>query len=107
MPDWGKEGEEPDAKLRDEGSAKEAVYGDSKDVPAARELDRAVEKRGLGKIGVVGGGAKDKTLDDWLAEEEGSTEEEEEETESGSEEEGSEEEGSESEDDEEVDRLVK
>lgn len=103
LPDWVKEGEEPDAKLRDEGSAKE-VYGDSKDVPAARELDRAVEKKGLGgKIGV--GGAKDKTLDDWLAEEEGSTEEEE--TESGSEEEGSEEDVSESDGDEEVDRLVR
>ena len=113
LPEWVKEGEEPDAKLRDEGLAKE-VYGE-KDVPAARELDKALEKKGLGKIGV--GGAKDKTLDDWLAEEEeeeseeGSTEEEEEEeeTESGSEEESSEEEESESESEgeEEVDRLVK
>ena len=109
LPEWVKEGEEPDAKLRNEGLAKE-VYGE-KDVPAARELDKAVEKKGLGKIGV--GGAKDKTLDDWLAEEEeeeeseeGSTEEE---TESGSEEEssGEEESGSESEGDEEVDRLVR
>ncbi len=113
LPEWVKEGEEPDAKLRSEGPVKE-VYGEEKDVPAARELDMAVEKRGFGKIGV--GGAKDKTLDDWLAEEEeseeGSTEEE---TESGSEEESSEEEesesesesGSESEGDEEVARLVK
>lgn len=110
LPEWVKEGEEPDAKLRNEGLAKD-VYGE-KDVPAARELDRAVEKKGLGKIGV--GGAKDKTLDDWLAEEEeeeeeseeGSTEEE---TESGSEEESSGEEESEgeSEGDEEVDRLVR
>ncbi|KAF6229126.1 hypothetical protein HO133_007240 [Letharia lupina] len=105
LPEWVKEGEEPDAKLRDEGLAKE-VYGEKKDVPAARELDKAVEKKGLGKIGV--GGAKNKTFDDWLDEEEdseeGSTEEE---TESGSEEESSEEEESESEGDEEVDRLVK
>ena len=106
LPEWVKQGEEPDAKLRDEGLAKE-VYGERKDVPAARELDKAIEKKGLGKIGV--GGAKDKTLDDWLAEEEdseeGSTEEE---TESGSEEESSEEEESESESegDEEGDRLV-
>ena len=104
LPEWVKTGEEPDAKLRDEGQAKE-VYGERKDVPAARELDKATEKKGLGKIGV--GGAKDKTLDDWLAEkeesEEGSTEEE---TESGSEEESSEEEESESEGNEEGDRLV-
>ena len=111
LPEWVKEGEEPDAKLRNEGLAKD-VYGE-KDVPAARELDRAVEKKGLGKIGV--GGAKDKTLDDWLAEEEEEEEEEseegstEEETESGSEEESSGEEESEgeSEGDEEVDRLVR
>ena len=106
LPDWVKEGEEPDAKLRDEGPAKE-VYGE-KHVPAARELDKAVERNGLGKIGV--GGAKDKTLDDWLAEEEEESEEgstEEEETESGSEEESSEEEESESEGDEEGDRLVR
>ena len=108
LPKWVKEGEEPDAKLRNEGLAKE-VYGE-KDVPAARELDKAVEKKGLGKIGV--GGAKDKTLDDWLAEEEGEESEEgstEEETESGSEEEssGEEESGSETEGDEEVDRLVR
>ena len=105
LPEWVKQGEEPDAKLRDEGLAKE-VYGERKDVPAARELDKAIEKKGLGKIGV--GGAKDKTLDDWLAEEvdseEGSTEEE---TESGSEEESSEEEESESEGGEEGDRLVR
>ena len=105
LPDWVKEGEEPDAKLRDEGPAKE-VYGE-KDVPAARELDKAVERKGLGKIGV--GGAKDKTLDDWLAEEEEGSEEgsTEEETESGSEEESSEEEESESGEDEEGDRLVR
>ncbi len=109
LPEWVKEGEEPDAKLRNEGPAKE-VYGEKKDLPAARELDKAVEMKGLGKIGV--GGAKDKTLDDWLAEEErseeGSTEED---MESESEEESTEEEESESESesegDEEVDRLVK
>lgn len=105
LPEWVKEEEEPDAKLRDEGPAKE-VYGEKKDVPAARELDKAIEKKGLGKIGV--GGAKDKTLDDWLAEEEaseeGSTEEE---SETESEEGSSEEEESESEGDEEGDRLVR
>lgn len=107
LPEWVKEGEEPDAKLRDEGLAKE-VYGEKKDVPAARELDKAVEKKGLGKIGV--GGSKDKTLDDWLAEEEESEEDstdEERESGSESEEESSEEEESASERDEENDRLVR
>ena len=112
LPEWVKEGNEPDPKLRDEGPAKE-VYGE-REVPAARELDKAVEKKGLGKMGI--GGAKDKTLDDWLAEEEEADEEEEseegsteEETESEGEEESSEEEEeeSESEGDEEADRLVR
>ncbi|CAF9920561.1 MAG: AP-3 complex subunit beta [Alectoria fallacina] len=104
LPEWVKEGEEPDAKLRDEVGGKEA-HGEKKDMPAARELDKAIEKKGLGKIGV--GGAKDKTLDDWLAEEEGSEEgSTEEETESESEEESSEDEESESEGGEEGDRLV-
>ena len=110
LPEWVKEGEEPDAKLRDDGLAKE-VYGETKDVPAARELDKAIEKEGLGKIGV--GRSKDKKLDDWLAEEEESEEDStDEERESGSEEEFSEEESSEeeesqSEKDEEDDRLVR
>ena len=104
LPEWVKEGEEPDAKLRDEIPVKD-VYGEKNDVPAARVLDKAVERKGVGKIGV--GGAKDKTLDDWLAEEEESEEGSTEETESGSEEESSGEEESESEGDEEVERLVK
>ena len=103
LPEWVKEGDEPDAHLRDEGLTKE-VYGEKKDVPAARELDNAVEKKGLGKIGV--GAAKDKTLDDWLAEKEESEEESTEESESESEEEGSEEDESNSEEKDEVDRLV-
>lgn len=104
LPDWVMEGEEPDAKLRDEIPVKD-VYGEKNDVPAARVLDKAVERKGVGKIGV--GGAKDRTLDDWLAEEEESEEGSTEETESGSEEESSGEEESESEGDEEVERLVK
>ena len=78
LPEWVKEGEEPDPKLRDEVGGKE-VYGETKAVPASRELDRAVESKGLGKSAA----GKEKTLDDWLAEEE-------EEDEEGSEEESSE-----------------
>ena len=103
LPDWVPEGDEPDPRLRDEDGGKE-VYGEKKEVPAARELDRAVKEKGLGKTPA---GLKDKSLDDWLdeeeSEEEGSTEEETE-TES---EETNKESGSESEGDEEVDRLVK
>ncbi len=109
LPDWVPLGEEPDSKLRDDGEGSKDTYSAQTSVPAARELDRAVEKKGLGKV--VG---KEKSLDDWLAEEEekeesgeeGSTEEEEE-TSSESSEEETEEEESESEGSEEGDRLVR
>ena len=105
LPEWVKEGEEPDASLRD-GVGGNEVYGEKRSVPAARELDRAIKEKGSGKVPP---GMKDKSLDDWLDEEdaegseEGSTEEETE-TES---EETEEEDESESEGDEEGDRLVK
>lgn len=88
LPDWVAVGEEPDASLRDEGNGKE-VYVSKESVPAARELDKAVERQSVPKVA----SGKGKSLDDWLAEEEGSTEEETE----GSEEETEEEEESESE----------
>lgn len=108
LPEWVKEGEEPDARLRDEVGGKE-MYGEKKSVRAIRELDKAVVAKGMGKST----GGKDKTLNDWLAEEEeegGERSEEESsegetETESGEEEEETEEE-SDSEG-EEGDRLVK
>ncbi|KAK4695911.1 AP-3 complex subunit beta, partial [Lecanoromycetidae sp. Uapishka_2] len=103
LPDWVEEGEEPAPELRDDGGGKE-VYGEKQSVPAARELDKAVAEKGLGKSVA---GLKDKSLDDWLDEEEGSEEgstEEETETES---EETEEESESESEGEEEVDRLVR
>ncbi|KAL6719284.1 AP-3 complex subunit beta [Lecanora helva] len=114
LPEWVPLGEEPDPRLRDEGApgGSEAYAGGTKNaVPAAAELDRAVEKKGLGK----GIGGKEKSLDDWLdeeeEEEEGSEEESTEEetgSESGEEEsEEEEEEESESEGSEERDRLVR
>ena len=117
LPNWVKEGEEPDPKLRDEVGEK-VEYGreKTKPVPASRMLDEAVRDRGLAaKAGGLsagrstqklkdGGEDKGKSLDDWLDEdeeseetdeEEGSTEEESgsEEEESGSEEESDAEEG--------------
>ena len=105
LPPWVEEGQEPDPKLRDEGTKAGKVEYDSKrEVPAAQELDRAVAEKGLG----TGVGKADKSLDDWLAEEEseeeGSTEEEME-TESEADSEEEEEESSEGE--EENDRLVR
>lgn len=107
LPEWVKEGEEPDAKLRDEVGAKD-VYGEKKVVLASRELDKAVELKGLGKRA----GGKEKSLDDWLGEEEEGSEEEssegetETESEEGKEDEETEEEESESEEEGERDRLV-
>jgi AP-3 complex subunit beta len=109
LPPWVKEGQEPDPALRDEdGSSTEYVAGGSggRILTASEKLDVASGSRGyepvaepvrnlngVGASGAIGGkGPKEKTLDDWLAEEEeeeeeGSTEEEtddEEESEDGS-----------------------
>lgn len=117
LPPWVKEGEQPNARLRDEGKWGRGEQGSGRDgvVPAARELDRAVAERGLDgrSIGVAGGagGSKgDKTLDEWLAEEEGSTEtemESETESEETADNEDDEEEEEESEEEGERDRLVR
>ena len=110
LPDWVKDGDEPDPKLRAETGAK-TPYGEKRDVPAGEKLDTALKEKGIETKpnGLERG--KEKTLDDWLAEEdedseesEGSTESEDEE----SEEEESEVEGeTESEDEAERDPLVK
>ena len=101
LPEWVKEGQEPDPALRNERGEK-VEYGEKRSVPAGEKLEQVARA----KAPVVGG--KEKTLDDWLAEseeeeddDEGSIEEE-----SGSEEEEEMEE-EESEDEGEEGRLVK
>ena len=113
LPDWVKAGEEPDPKLRDEGGAK-VEYSAKKSVPAGEMLDTALKQHGDGRtLNGVGVGNKDKTLDDWLAEDEeeekeeeseGTDEDDEDGEDSGEEEETSEEE---SEYEEEHESLVK
>lgn len=94
LPEWVRPGDEPDARLRET----EAPASGRKVVPAAEMLDAAARTSSAGKMSEspaegVGG----KTLDDWLAEDEGEggdeeeTEEEEEEEESEEEEEEEEE----------------
>lgn len=107
LPEWVAAGEEPDSRLRDEGSGREG--GGEREVPAARGLDEALEKKGVGKVG-----GKEKSLDAWLAEEEEEEEdsgeeetEDETESESGEGETDEEESESESEGEEEGDRLVR
>ncbi|MCJ1354779.1 MAG: AP-3 complex subunit beta [Icmadophila ericetorum] len=83
LPEWVKEGEEPDSKLRDELGTK-TDYVDKRSIPAGDKLDLALrEKTAKGSATGIGTGSKAKTLDDWLAEEEETkeTEEETEETE--------------------------
>lgn len=131
IPRWVKDGNEPDPALRDEtASASTSAYESARNMSAADRLDAAagtssrtpdsiMSPRSLNGVGGqdvgVGAGAskaKEKTLDDWLAEEseseeeETEEEEEEEESEEGSEEEESEYE-TESDSDGEADRLVK
>lgn len=115
LPDWVEAGKEPDPSLR-EADVGKMEYDSSRIAPASERLDSAVRdsvRSGspskTNGFGAVGG--KEKTLDDWLAEDEGEEEEsEEEETEEeSSEEEASneEEEDEESDEDKEHDRLVK
>lgn len=119
LPDWVEAGKEPDTSLRDSDMTK-TEYDPSRLVPAGERLDNAV-KDSVSRLGTSpsstngfgGGNAKEKTLDDWLAEgdnDANETEEDESEEEETEEEESSEEasEESSSEDDEhENDRLVR
>ncbi|KAH0370733.1 ARM repeat-containing protein, partial [Aureobasidium melanogenum] len=125
LPDWVQDGDEPDAKLRNvEVETKTEYRPSGSSVPAGRMLDDALK----GSAPVVyksksGAPAKEKTLDDWLDEEdeesseeetdesedeEEETDEDEEETddEGETEEDSSEEEESESDDGDEKRRLV-
>ncbi|KAL1872799.1 hypothetical protein VTK73DRAFT_1270 [Phialemonium thermophilum] len=71
LPDWVKEGQEPDPKLR-ESDISGLGYGEKRAIPAAEALD-SVSKPSSGKTD--GRNVTGKTLDDWLAEEEEETEE--------------------------------
>lgn len=99
LPAWVRDGEEPDPKLRDERGER-VEYGEKRAVPAGEKLEQAVRAK------VVATG-REKTLNDWLdeEEEEEGSEEESSSTESGSESESEEEE--ESEDEGEKGRLVR
>ncbi len=113
LPNWAQEGSEPDASLREVDLSK-AEWDEKRVVPAGERLDSAIRdsKTVLGLPTMTNGfgatPAKDKTLDDWLAEDEATGESEEEgSSEKESEEESSEEESEEESDDEgEDDRLV-
>ena len=105
LPNWVKEEEEPDSKLRNETDIKVA-YGEKQNAPAGDILDRAL--RDKGDEAPVQMTNKEKTLEDWLVEGEGQSEESEEsseEEESGETEEETEEESDEDDVDE-GDRLV-
>lgn len=93
LPRWVKEGNEPDATLREEASSVgTSSYDVGRTISAADRLDAAagptssrtpdsmMSPRGLNGVGDTGAAfgatkAKEKTLDDWLEEESGSEEE--------------------------------
>jgi len=132
LPDWVEAGQEPDPSLRESDIGK-VEYESSRVIPAGERLDTAMkDSRGFagspsrtnGNGFGSAGSAREKTLDDWLAEDEAATkaaaeeeddeeDDEEDEEESGgteeteSEEEEESSEGSDSEEDQEHDRLVK
>lgn len=104
LPDWVKEGEEPDPRLRSDGdTASSYTYGEKRAVPAAESLDRAAARGGSSKPtnGADDPGLGSKSLADWLAEDENGEEEEEEEEESEEDEERESEEDDEEEEEEE------
>ncbi|KAI9679335.1 MAG: AP-3 complex subunit beta [Caeruleum heppii] len=101
LPEWVEPGKEPDPSLREDPTAK-ADGGEKRELTAAERLDRAIRGDGrvkaaqsvTNKVNGLSSSAKDKSLDDWLAEgdaevQEGteeSSEEDEEETSEGEEE---------------------
>ncbi|AEO60828.1 hypothetical protein MYCTH_2310471 [Thermothelomyces thermophilus ATCC 42464] len=117
LPEWVEEGKEPDPRLRDAEGADR--YGEKRVVPAAEVLDAAAASRASpssvgaeSKAVKAANGIGEKSLDDWLAEEEsdeedsGSVEgeeEEEEEEEDDDDDENEEEESDEESSDEEED----
>ncbi|PQE03835.1 AP-3 adaptor complex subunit beta protein [Rutstroemia sp. NJR-2017a BBW] len=104
LPPWVEAGKEPDPSLRESDSARNE-YEEKRTLTAGQILDSAVKEfksSSPSKTNGFGAGSgKEKTLDDWLAEDEEEEEEEESEDEEGSEE--SEEEESEEESEEEAD----
>ena len=83
LPDWVNEGEEPDPKLRD--SEYSVVVPEARVLSANAQLARSTAA-GVNKPAGKDSGPKAKTLDDWLAEGNNSSEEEETDEASGSEE---------------------
>ncbi|KAF2873886.1 adaptin N terminal region-domain-containing protein [Massariosphaeria phaeospora] len=123
LPPWVKEGHEPDPRLREETGTTSVYEAGGRTLSAAEQLDAATGSRGRvgistsptknlngidGVSTVTSSSAKERTLDDWLEEEEDESEEEtDEDEEEESEYESSEDEETESEDEGEEDRLVK
>ncbi|KAI9795662.1 MAG: AP-3 complex subunit beta [Piccolia ochrophora] len=123
VPEWVKDGEQPDPSVRDEETTQQVEYTTKKEVPAGQKLDNAVraggakpattstatgqDRSGARPNGWSAATGKEKTLDDWLAESDEEEEDDDDDTEESTEEESSEEEGEESsEDNDEREALV-
>lgn len=115
LPPWVEEGQEPDSRLREGDVSAGAAEREATTTTASSRLDEAVKEQGLervvasrSKTKAAKGGARSRTLDDWLAEsdEEGETETDESEYESEEEEESEEESDDEESDDEEEPELA-
>lgn len=78
IPEWVKEGQEPDPKLRDDGGGRGEEYVAPKALSAGQKLDEALQADAGYK---ANGGRKEKSLDAWLDEEEETETEESEESE--------------------------
>jgi AP-3 complex subunit beta len=84
LPLWVSEGQEPNPRLRDSGISSSSEYTSTRGVSAAEQLDAATAGQGIvpatrtNGLNKTVGSSKEKTLDDWLDDEEAeaSTEEE-------------------------------
>ncbi|KAI4145555.1 MAG: hypothetical protein LQ340_006236 [Diploschistes diacapsis] len=70
LQDWVQDGDEPDPALRDTAEARNDTYG-SKARPAADMLDIVLRQKEGASVSATSSAKKNKTLDDWLAEDEG------------------------------------
>jgi AP-3 complex subunit beta len=93
LPDWVKEGDEPDPKLRDDATAETKYDSGKREISAGQKLDEALAADTGVRSSANAAVRKEKTLDAWLDEEE--SEETETETEEEDEEEEEEEDESE------------
>jgi AP-3 complex subunit beta len=71
VPEWVRDGEEPDPRLRDEGGVSTTTVGTSRAVTAGGQRMEGGGEAAKAMTGRKANGVQHKTLDDWLDEDDG------------------------------------